>query len=87
MYVGGGLHFPSGPAGLASTGRYSPFQAISATVTHHGKSLGRMLGLGAAVALGAEMVDEFTAGRNEDTLKEDEEGLVLIVITSRQWCC
>lgn len=69
---------PSWPAGLASTGRYSPFQAISATVTHHGMLLGRLLASGAAVALGAEMVDDFTAG-NEGALKEDEEDMVIFV--------
>jgi hypothetical protein len=37
---GAGAHFPSEPAGLPAIGRRCPFQAMSAIVTHHGRTLG-----------------------------------------------
>jgi hypothetical protein len=36
LHVPGTLHFPSSPAGPASTGTSRPFRSISAMVTHQG---------------------------------------------------
>jgi hypothetical protein len=46
VYVGAGLHLPSGPGGWPSTGTYLPFHSMSATVTHHGTPLGTLVDRG-----------------------------------------
>jgi hypothetical protein len=85
LYVGGGAHLPSGPAGLPATGTYCPSQARTATVTHHGMLLGIMVGSGAVVTCGgATAADtlgaffEHAFEEAEDLMKDD--GWIVIVM-------
>lgn len=87
--MGGGIHVPSGPAGLVATGTYCPSRETSATVTHHGISLGEMLVLGEMLALGAEgagivlarhAADELAGACNEDTLRDGVGGMNIVEV-------
>jgi hypothetical protein len=73
LYVGGGAHLPSGPAGLPATGTYCPSQAISATVTHHGMLLVRMVGSRAIVDFGGATADDTFGAFFEHAFEDAED--------------
>jgi hypothetical protein len=89
VYIGGGVHLPSGPAGLPATARYSSSQATSATVMHHGTLLGRVVGPGSGATLGSRIDDDVLRAAHEDAFEKADDVLtnvgcivtIMVVVT------